>query len=110
MSVTTTWSITSIDTIKTENGLTDIVYNVGWKLSGTSGSITESQEGKCIHLSSPDSESFISYSSLTESVVIGWVKSILGSERVTSIENSVVNRINEIDSYVGEENKHLPWS
>ena len=110
MSVTTTWSITSIDTIKTQNGLTDIVYNVRWKLSGTSGSVTESEEGQCVHLPSPDSESFINYSSLSENVVIEWVKSILGTEKVASIENSVVSRVEEVFNSPSEENKPLPWS
>ena len=108
--MTLTWTITSLDTIKSENSLSDIVYNIGWKLTGSDGGFSYVKTGKAIHLASPESSSFTAYNSLTESDVIGWLKSHLGSTEVTAIEDEVTAEITSLKDSNSEENKTLPWS
>ena len=107
--MTLTWTITSLDTIKSENSLSDIVYNIGWKLTGTDSGFSYIKTGKAIHLASPESESFTAYASLTESVVIGWLKSHLGSTEVTAIEDEVTAEVTSLKNSNTEDNKALPW-
>lgn len=104
-----TWAITSIDTIKSENSLSDIVYNVGWKLTGTKSGFSTIKTDTCWHLASPNSESFTAYNSLSEATVIGWVKSHLGSTEVTAIETEVTNMVDALIASNNETNKSLPW-
>jgi hypothetical protein len=107
--MTLTWTITSLDTIKSQSSLSDIVYNIGWKLTGTDSGFSYVKTGKVFHLASPESESFTAYDSLTESVVIGWLKSHLGSTKVTAIEDEVTAEVTSLINSNAEENKTLPW-
>ena len=107
--MTLTWTITSLDTIKTDSGNKEVVRNIGWKLTGTDSGLSYIKNGKATSISLP-SGSFIEYNSLTESVVIGWLKSHLGSTEVTAIETEVTEEVNSlIYSIEVEENKTLPW-
>tara|TARA_Y200000002_G_C22500663_1_gene587005 strand:- start:220 stop:543 length:324 start_codon:yes stop_codon:yes gene_type:complete len=107
--MTLTWAITSLDTIKSENSLSDIVYNIGWKLTGTDSGFSYVKTGKAIHLASPESSSFTAYNSLVESDVISWLKAHLGSTEVTAIETVVSNEVALLVNSNSEENKTLPW-
>ena len=42
--MTLTWTITSLDTIKSQNSLSDIVYNIGWKLTGTDSGVSYTEK------------------------------------------------------------------
>lgn len=53
------------------------------------------------------SKTLIPYSDLTEPLVIGWVKSRLGSEYVTAVESSLFNQIQEESS--PKVSNGLPW-
>lgn len=107
--MTLTWTITSLDTIKSQNSLSDIVYNIGWKLTGTSNGFTYVKTGKALHLAPPESSSFVAYNSLVESNVIEWLKSHLGSTQVTAIENEVNTEVTSLINSNTEENKTLPF-
>ena len=107
--MTLTWTITSLDTIKSENSLSDIVYNIGWKLTGSDGGFSYVKTGKAFHLSSPESGSFTAYNSLTESTVIGWLKSHLGSTKVTEIETEVSDEVTLLKDSNTEDDKAFPW-
>ena len=47
-----------------------------------------------------NSNSFTEYESLTETQVIDWVKNILGTEKVTALENLVTNGFNNMEEDV----------
>ena len=104
-----TWTITSLDIIKADSGSKEIVRNIGWKLTGTDSELSYIKNGKATDLALP-SGSFIEYNSLTESVVIEWLKSHLGSAQVTAIETEVTEEVNSLLYSIDvEENKTLPW-
>jgi hypothetical protein len=107
--MTLTWTIKSLDTIKSENSLSDIVYNIGWKLTGTDSGFSYIKTGKAIHLALPESSSFTAYNSLVESDVIAWLKAHLGSTQVTAIENEVTAEVTSLINSNSENNKTLPW-
>ena len=107
--MTLTWAITSLDIIKTDIDNRQIVRNIGWKLTGTDSGVSYTENGKATNLALP-SGTYTEYDSLTESDVIGWLKSHLGSSEVTFIENKVTEEVNSLlYSIEVEENKTLPW-
>ena len=80
-----TWNVNGQLTTKTINGVANVVTQVPWVCSQTSGSVTAKQEG-IVDLSYDPTAPFIAYESLTEATVIGWVKSALGSDAVSFYE------------------------
>ena len=107
--MTLTWAITSLDIIKTDIDNRQIVRNIGWKLTGTDSGVSYITTGKATNLALP-SGTYTEYASLTESDVIGWLKSHLGSSEVTLIENKVTEEVNSLlYSVEVEENSTLPW-
>jgi hypothetical protein len=90
------------------DGETDVVFTVHWTLTGTdgtySGSVYASQG-----VPAPSGSDFTPYADLTETQVIGWVKSAMGEEQVASYEANVAEQINnQIDPPVVTPD--LPWS
>ena len=107
--MTLTWAITSLDIIKTDIDNRQIVRNIAWKLTGTDSGVSYTENGKATNLALP-SGTYTESASLTESDVIGWLKSHLGSSEVTFIENKVTEEVNSLlYSIEVEENKTLPW-
>ena len=81
-----TWNVNGQLTTKTIDGVANVVTQVPWACSETSGSVTAKQEG-VVDLSYDPTAPFVSYASLTEAIVIGWVKDTLGSDAVTFYES-----------------------
>ena len=106
--MTLTWTITSLDIIKTDIDNRQIVRNIGWKLTGTDSGASYSVNGKATDLALP-SGTYTEYASLTESDVIGWLKSHLGSTEVTAIEDEVTAEVTSLKNSNAEDNKALPW-
>ena len=53
---------------------------------------------------------FVEYDKLTEDVVIGWVKAILGEDRVKNIENEILEKINAQENPpAATEGSGVPW-
>ena len=50
---------------------------------------------------------FVAYASLTEEIVIGWVKTSLGSSEVTAVEASIAEQI--ADSKAPAQASGVPW-
>ena len=80
----TTWTITALYVKKQEDGFTDVVHVAGWLAQDTDGTNT-AQEGGEVELPPPGSP-FTPYPDLTEAEVIGWVKDVLGYQKVGEIE------------------------
>lgn len=76
MSTTYTWNVNTMDTAPSEDGLSDVVKVIHWRLSATDGThIAESYS--TVSLDAPDAGSFTAFASLTEAQVIAWVESKL---------------------------------
>lgn len=108
MTITNTWAVVQMDAYPEQDGETDVVFNVHWTLTGTDGTYTGYVYGTQSVSIDPDAP-FTPYADLTETQVIGWVKSAMGEEQVASYEANVATQIaDQIDPPVVT--PPLPWS
>lgn len=64
------WSVTKLE-VTTYEGLSDVVISVGWSVTDTQQSITETFTG--VTLVEPPGDNFTPYNQLTEAQVLEWV-------------------------------------
>jgi hypothetical protein len=87
-----TWKIEALNCKPSFDGKTDVVETIHWRLNGVDGDYATSvysSQGVTYEAGSP----FTDYASLTEEVVVAWVKDALGEEQVTNYETSVNNQL-----------------
>jgi hypothetical protein len=106
MVITHTWSIKELVQLNDNSGT---VVRVQYNVNSTDGTISTKSEGE-VELETENIDNFISYESLTEELVLGWVKEKLGS----NLGNHEVNNTSWIDSIVNPPaprtiNSQLPW-
>jgi len=101
-----TWKVASLDATKTVGSLSDVVTTVHWTASDADGDHTGSAYG-AIGLAAADSKSFIAYKDIKETDVITWVKTALGSDKVTAIETAIAAQITE--SKTPTTTAGVPW-
>jgi len=86
------WVIEAMDCKPQEDGQTDVVITVHWRLNGTDGQYSGtvySTVGLTYTAGSP----FTPYADLTQDQVIGWVQDALGQDQVISLEANVAAQI-----------------
>ena len=102
---TFTTTITSMYTLDTPDP--GYVVNALWQVTGVSGTYTASIGGNTQFNSADQVGAFIPYSSLTESVVIGWIP----ESAITSAQQCVQGQIDSmITPPVSPEAQPLPWA
>ena len=106
MAITHTWSIGELVQLNDNSGT---VVRVQYNVNSTDGTISTKSEGG-VELETENIDNFISYESLTEELVLGWVKEKLGP----NLGNHEVNNASWIDSVVNPPaprtiNSALPW-
>jgi len=107
MAITYTWVIDAMDCKPQEDGKTDVVMTVHWRLNGTDGTYNAtvySTVGLTYTAGSP----FTPYADLTQDLVIGWVKDALGLDQVTTFETNVAAQI-EAQINPSVVTPALPW-
>ena len=113
MSVSYEWNFAALDVElgPDAESPTDIVMTVHWQYSATDGEDpphTASYNG-----TSPvkweEGEPWISYHSLTESDVQGWVEEQVGEERIEQLESSLAANIAEQVTPTHETFRTMPW-
>ena len=108
MAVTYTWVFDPLDVKLSDDGLTNVVYNVNWRLIGTDGVYSDDVYG-VVGVPAPSSDAFTPYDQLTQEIVQGWVVDALGTEQVASYETSIAAQIalqqNPVDASLPP-----PWS
>ncbi len=59
----------------------------------------------------PESPDFVPYENLTEEIILGWVKTTLGTEQVTAIETSLQNSVDtqKVAKDAETVKSGLPW-
>lgn len=109
--ITYTWKIEELEWINRLSGLAKVVSTV-------KGRCEAAQDDHTCHipftasLTAPEADLMIDYNNLTESQVVGWVKTALGAEKVASIESSLATLVEE-DLEGGRPQKHNslpPWA
>ena len=101
MAITKTWEINTLERELGDGYVKKVVYRV----KGIDGSEEKARATGEVTLEKP--ESLIPYSDLTESTVLGWVKTKLGAEEVTRVEKWLEDEITLINTPVTAEGK--PW-
>jgi len=95
------WNCLTVDTYPTSGDNTDVVYNVHWRVIGTSDQVdadgnayTATSIGTQT-LSTNNITDFVEFADLDNATVEGWVKAEMGADAITEIENGVDSQINE---------------
>lgn len=104
MTLTPNWRITDLIHDLSDGFVSKVYYvvEITYEQDGTSHVHTNSYE---IILERP--ETLIPYTDLTNDIVTGWIKSLIGSETITSIEESLISTVTEI--LTPTMGSGLPW-
>jgi hypothetical protein len=87
-----TWKIEALNCKPSFDGKTNVVETIHWRLNGVNGDYATSVYGS-VGVTYEEGSPFTDYDSLTEEVVVAWVKNALGEEQVTNYETSVNNQL-----------------
>lgn len=107
--ITYTSYIHTLYTASSENGLDNVVKVIGWTLRGEEqgeGGLSVERTGAA-SLESPDSNSFIPYSDLTEEIVHGWLESNL-NDYILVLKDEIAKSIAEKHNPIVA--MDLPWA
>ena len=103
----TTFTTTNTQMYTLQTPDPDYVVNVIWQVEGVDGTYTASIGGNTQFSSADQEGAFIPYSSLTESIVIGWIP----ESAITSAQQCVQGQIDSmITPPVSPEAQPLPWA
>jgi hypothetical protein len=100
--ITYNWDCKTVDTYPTHAGESDVVYNVHWRVTGTSdqvdsdGTLTQVTIIGTQSLNTDDLSNFTAFDTVVHSDVVGWVKEAMGEEAVANIESSIEGQINNL--------------
>lgn len=95
---TYTWDCKTVDVYPTHESLTDVVYNVHWRLTGTDSTDTYSATvigTEMLSVETIQPEGFIPVANLTNAQVTAWVEEQMGADRVAGLKASVDSQITE---------------
>ena len=101
MAITKTWEINTLERELADGYVKKVIYRV----KGIDGSEEKARRTGEVELEKP--KTLIPYKELTESTVLSWVKTKLGTDTVTAIEKSLEEQIKLINTPVTETGK--PW-
>ena len=105
MAITYTWEFPQFNCYPTKDSKTDVVFNVGWRYTGTEGEYSSVEYGT-ISIPTDDLSSFIPYDSLTKTDVEGWMSTALDVDALKSrLSTLIANQKNH-----SEISKDPPWS
>jgi hypothetical protein len=92
--MTYSWDCRTVDTYPTQGELTDVVYNVHWRLTGTEDAHSATVIGtQSLTAEDIQPEGFIAFEDLTHEQVIAWVEEAMGEERVAELKASVDSQV-----------------
>ena len=101
MAITKKWEVNTLERELADGYVKKVIYRV----KGIDGSDEKARRTGEVELEKP--ETLIPYKDLTESTVLGWVKTKLGTDEVTAIEKSLEDEIALINTPVTSTGK--PW-
>ena len=88
-----TWTVSTMDYTVSQDGHTNVVNTVHWRVSKTDGDHSGSSYGT-VGLEAPG-ESFVEWADVTEEVAVGWAKAALGDDQVAATEAAIDAQIAE---------------
>tara|TARA_R110001592_G_scaffold271495_1_gene538042 strand:+ start:380 stop:727 length:348 start_codon:yes stop_codon:yes gene_type:complete len=99
MANTYNWEINAMDRYPTQDSLTGVVHTIHWRMYATSDQAGEDGDPYTANvfgtynLAEPDTENYIEYANLTQSIVEGWLDSNLD---VAQIQSGLDDQINQL--------------
>jgi hypothetical protein len=95
MSISYQWNVNTVDVYPTDEGQTNVIYNVHWKLNATDTQVdaegnpyTASVYGTQV-LDTSDLSGFIDFDNVTSAEVQGWTESAMGEDQVQSLKDGL---------------------
>ena len=106
MAYTYEWQVNTLERSLSDGFVEKLIFRVNGLDSGEQ----KFRETGEVTFTKPESlpSDFVAYDSLTSDVCIGWLKSTLGTDRVTEIETSIKKQMDLMATPVTETGK--PWS
>ena len=101
MAITKTWEVNTLERELADGYVKKVIYRV----KGIDGSQEKVRATGEVNLEKP--ETLVPYKDLTESIVLGWVKTKLGTDEVAAIEKSLEDEIALLNTPVTSTGK--PW-
>ena len=99
MAISYNWDVNTVDVYPSDEGQTNVIYNVHWRLNATDTQVdaegnpyTASVYGTQV-LDTSDLSGFIDFDSVTAAEVQGWVESAMGEEEVQSLKDGLDSNI-----------------
>lgn len=95
MSISYNWDVNTVDVYPTEEGQTDVIYNVHWRLNAVDTQVDAEGDPYIADvygtqvLDTSDLSGFIDFDSVTSAEVQGWVESAMGEEQVQSLKDNL---------------------
>jgi hypothetical protein len=91
------WITDPCDCVISEDGMTDVIQTVHWRLTGTDDNGVSSDIYGAQSFPPPSSSDFIPFDQLTDTIVIGWLSSVLD---VPAMEQQIADAIYLINNPV----------
>jgi hypothetical protein len=87
------WTVSAMDYTVSQDGHTNVVNTVHWRVSKEDGDNSGSSYGT-VGLEAP-SGTFVEWADITEDMAVGWAKAAMGDEQVAAVEASIDAQIAE---------------
>jgi len=95
MAITYQWNVNTVDVYPSEEGHSNVIYNVHWRLNATDTEVDA--EGNPYvasvygtqSLDTSDLSNFTNFDSVTSSQVQGWVEAAMGEEAVQGLKDGL---------------------
>jgi len=111
MALTYTWKITGLKKTNVPSAnLTDVVVGTRWEVTGTDadGNSGKFSGATPFKASEVDPNNFIDWNDLSETVVLGWIKSVVVGSYAEHVHDVIMKQINDIKNPVVDAD-FLPW-
>lgn len=105
MPIEYTWKIQNVKVLPNLSEKQNVVKSIEFMIEGVRNEHTHFVLGSVDITFDPESETFIPYEDLTETIVIEWVKAALGTERIDQYVNTIEQRFGSEQLVKAE----LPW-
>lgn len=95
------WSIERMDSLINYNGNSNVVYSILFSVTTKdSDSIYTVIQNNSVQVPYKDSTEYVDYASLTEEIVIGWVKEVLNTRQDVLLNSDKTPQVNADGNYV----------
>jgi len=96
------WNCRTVDAYVEQNEEADVVYNVHWRVTGTSdevdsnGSPYSATSIGTQTLDTDDITNFVPFDQITNVEVVAWTQEVMGAEQVAQIETNIADHIESL--------------